>query len=34
MGVVAQHLWAWAAYSGAAELSFWRTRSGVEVVAS
>jgi predicted AAA+ superfamily ATPase len=30
-GLVAQHLRAWVAYSGGAELSFWRTRSGVEV---
>ena len=31
-GLVAQHLRAWAAYSGDdAELYFWRTRSGVEV---
>ena len=31
-GLVAQHLRAWIAYSGAdAELFFWRTRSGVEV---
>jgi predicted AAA+ superfamily ATPase len=31
-GLVAQHLRAWIAYSGReAELSFWRTRSGVEV---
>jgi predicted AAA+ superfamily ATPase len=30
-GLVAQHLRAWAAYSGGGELSFWRTRSGVEV---
>ena len=31
-GLVAQHLRAWAAYSGdGAELYFWRTRSGVEV---
>ena len=31
-GLVAQHLRAWAAYSGdGAELFFWRTRAGVEV---
>jgi predicted AAA+ superfamily ATPase len=31
-GLVAQHLRAWIAYSGTAtQLSFWRTRSGVEV---
>ena len=31
-GLVAQHLRAWAAYSGSSEnLFFWRTRSGVEV---
>jgi predicted AAA+ superfamily ATPase len=31
-GLVAQHLRAWVAYSGSSEeLSFWRTRSGVEV---
>ena len=31
-GLVAQHLRAWAAYSGSDdELHFWRTRSGVEV---
>ena len=31
-GLVAQHLRAWTAYSGSnEELSFWRTRSGVEV---
>ncbi len=31
-GLVAQHLYAWVAYSGpGAELFFWRTRSGVEV---
>jgi predicted AAA+ superfamily ATPase len=31
-GLVAQHLRAWVAYSGQeADLSFWRTRSGVEV---
>jgi predicted AAA+ superfamily ATPase len=31
-GLVAQHLRAWVAYSGSGEeLSFWRTRSGVEV---
>jgi predicted AAA+ superfamily ATPase len=30
-GLVAQHLRAWLAYAGGAELFFWRTRSGVEV---
>lgn len=31
-GLVAQHLRAWCAYSaGSPELSYWRTRSGVEV---
>lgn len=30
-GLVFQHLRAWCDYSGAGELSFWRTRGGVEV---